>query len=219
MYICNNVWEVSGNYLWEVSDLLHICVYEWATCWLKMPSLVESLSEPDYVAQCRLSPLTERLSWRVLTCLDGYSISQFVPLNRDIRDISEPTAKTIRFLCEFLMQISREGNSSVEVDENEMSSLVQVCCERDCAAQSRLHPLTWHLSWRVLLFLDPMSISQFVPLNSDIAEVSQHTAHTIFTILRFLFKGYSSVDLCLRMIEIDPFFPFIGVFSVRQMYY
>ena len=184
-----------------------------------MPSLVESLSEPDYVAQCRLSPLTERLSWRVLTCLDGYSISQFVPLNRDIRDISEPTAKFIRFLCEHLLQMSRDDNSSVEVDENEMSSLVQVCCEQDCAARSRLHPLTWHLSWRVLLFLDPMSISQFVPLNSDIAEVSQHTANTIFTLLRFLFKGYSSVDSCLRMIEIDPFFPFIGAYSVRQMYY
>ena len=93
----------------SVISSISVCTNE--PHWLKMPSLVESLSEPDNVAQCRLDPLTDCLSWRVLTCLDSYSISQFVPLNRDIRDISAPTAKTIRILCRFLVQ-TLEGEAA-----------------------------------------------------------------------------------------------------------
>ena len=99
---------------------------------------------------------------------------------------------------------------------NEMSSLVQVRCEPDYDQDSRMHPLTHDLSWRVLVFLDPLSISQFAPLNRDLAEISEPIANTLLILAKFHLKGYSSEALCLRMIETDPFFPFLGVSWVRH---
>ena len=99
---------------------------------------------------------------------------------------------------------------------NEMSSLVQVCREPDYAPESRLHPLTEHLSWRVLVFLDPLSISQFVPLNRDIAEISEPAANELLIICKILFEGNASVGLLHWVIETDPFFPFLGAFWMRQ---
>ena len=99
---------------------------------------------------------------------------------------------------------------------NEMSSLVQVCCEPDYDQDSRMHPLTYHLSWRVLVFLDPLSISQFAPLTRDLAEISEPIANTLLIFAKFHLEGYSSEALCLRVIEEDPFFPFLGIVWERH---
>ena len=74
-----------------------------------------------------------------------------------------------------------------------------------------MHPLTYHLSWRVLVFLDPLSISQFAPLNRDLAEISEPIANTLLILAKFHLEGYSPEALCLRVIEGDPFFPFLGI--------